>query len=140
MAYHPLEHTADLGIEATAATLEELFAECLRAQTDSLTRLDRVEEKESRELKLASPELPDLLVDFLSESIYLYETEGLVLASASLVVAETEDGWSLSGRVSGERFELSRHGLKTLLKAVTYHQLSVRRDRNGWIARVIFDI
>ena len=55
-------------------------------------------------------------------------------------VTETEEGWSLSGVVAGERFELSRHGLKTLLKAVTYHQLSVRRDRDGWVARVIFDI
>jgi len=70
----------------------------------------------------------------------LYEAEGLELASAILDVTETEDGWSLSGVVAGEPFELSHHGLKTLLKAVTYHQLSVRRDRDGWAARVIFDI
>jgi len=140
MAYHSLEHTADLGVEATAGSLAELFAECLRAQTDCLTRLDRVEEKETREMRLVSPDLPDLLVDFLSEAIYLYETAGLVLASADVEVTETAEGWLLSGAVAGERFELSRHGLKTLLKAVTYHQLSVRRDRNGWAARVIFDI
>ena len=140
MAYHFLEHTADLGIEASAASLEELFVECLRAQTDCLTRLHRVEEKDSREIELVSPCLSELLVDFLSEAIYLYETAGLVLANAKLEVTEIEGGWSLSGVVAGEEFDLPRHGLKTLLKAVTYHELSVRRYRSGWTARVIFDI
>jgi len=140
MAYHPLEHTADLGIEASADSLEELFAECLRAQTDCLTRLDRVAEKESRELQLAASDLPDLLVDFLSEAIYLHETQGLVLAGAKLKVWESDGVWALSGVVTGEEFELSRHGLKTLLKAVTYHQLSVHRRGDKWVARVIFDI
>ncbi len=140
MAYHFVEHTADLGIEATAGSLEELFAECLRAQTDCLTRLDRVGVKESREWALAAPDLPQLLVDFLSEAIYLYETEGLVLANAQVKVTEKEGGWSLSAVVEGEMFELSRHGLKTLLKAVTYHQLSVRYRGDAWVARVIFDI
>lgn len=140
MAYHLIEHTADLGIEATAGSLDELFVECLRAQTDCLTRLDRVAEKESRELILGARELPDLLLDFLSEAIYLFETEGLVLATARVNVSQAADGWSVDGVVAGEQFELARHGLKTLLKAVTYHQLSVGRGGDGWVARVIFDI
>lgn len=140
MAYHHLEHTADLGIEATADSLEELFAECLKAQTDCLTRLDLVEENDSRKFSLVAPELPDLLVDFLTEAIYLYETEGLVLSGAKVEMSPTDAGWSLSAEVVGERFDLARHGLKTLLKAVTYHQLCVRRSGDGWVARVIFDI
>lgn len=140
MTYRPLEHTADLGIEAEADSLEELFADCLRAETDCLTCLDRVESKEVRRLALVAPDLPQLLVDFLTEAIYLYETEGLVLAGASVRVSETEGRWSLTGTVEGETFELSRHGLKTLLKAVTYHRLLVERRGSGWLARVIFDI
>ena len=140
MPYHLIEHTADLGIEASAESLEELFVECLRAQTDCLTRLSRVELRETRMLKLEASDLPQLLVEFLSEAIFLHETAGLVLADARVAVTRTDRGWQLAGSVAGERFELERHGLKTLLKAVTYHQLSVDRCGDEWRARVIFDI
>lgn len=140
MSYRTLEHTGDLAVEATASSLAELFGECLRALTDCLTRLDRVRHGESRELAIVAPELDQLLVDFLNEVIYRYETEGLVFSDAQLAVSEIDQGWSLSGSLGGEAFDLSRHGLKTLIKAATYHQLSVRSRPEGWIARIVFDI
>ena len=140
MTYRLLDHTADLGIEVDADTLENLFAECLRAQTDCWTRLQRVEQLETRDIDLTAPELSVLLVEFLQETIFLHETEGLVFAAGELAVVEGASGWSVRGEISGERFELARHGLKTLLKAVTYHGLEVRATVDGWQARVIFDI
>lgn len=140
MAYRPIEHTADLGIEVVADSLADLFSECLRGQTDCLTRLDRVEKRVHHELGLVAPELTDLLVDFLGEAIYLHETAGLVFADAKLEVGRTDRGWALSGVASGELFDLPRHGFKTLLKAVTYHEICVEQRGDGWFARVIFDI
>ncbi len=140
MAYRPLEHTADLGIEATAESLDELFEECLRAQCDAWTRLDRVAAREERSVDLGAPDLPALLVEFLGEAIYLQETEGLVLCRADVRVSRSATGWTVAGTVAGEPFDLQRHGLKTLLKAVTYHGLRVGEDQNRWVARVIFDI
>lgn len=140
MPYRTLEHTADLGVEVTAATLEGLFGETLRAFTDCLTRLERVTASESREVSIKAPEPDQLLIDLLNELIYLHETEALVFSDALLTLAETDDGWSLSGSVRGEAFDLERHGLKTLIKAATYHQLSVQPGPDGWIARIIFDI
>jgi len=66
--------------------------------------------------------------------------EGFVFCDAALTLTETDQGWSLSGSVRGEVFDLKRHGLKTLIKAATYHQLVVRPCPDGWIARIIFDI
>lgn len=140
MTYRLLEHTGDLGIEVRFPTLDGLFHECLRAQTDCLTRVDRIDLRETRNWALEAPHLPDLLVEFLSEAIYLFETEEIVLAAARVEVSRAERGWSLVGEVAGEPFDLGRHGLKTLLKAVTYHRLEVTREGEGWMARVIFDI
>lgn len=140
MPYRTLEHTADLGVEVTSTSLEGLFGETLRAFTDCLTRLERVTPSESRELLIVAPELDQLLVDLLNELIYLHETEALVFADARLTLTETDDGWSLSGSVRGEAFDLERHGLKTLIKAATYHQLSVLPGPDGWIATILFDI
>jgi SHS2 domain-containing protein len=140
MTFRQLEHTADLGIEVCADSLNLLFAECLQAQTDCVTRLERVEAQEIRRWSLRAADLPQLLVDFLSEAIYLFETEEIILANAEVEVGEENGGWALSARVLGERFDLDRHRLKTLLKAVTYHRLSVGRVGRDWVATVIFDI
>lgn len=140
MAYRLLEHTADLGIEVSAGTVEELFRESLRAMTDCLTRLDRVGIDETRGVALEASGLEQLLVSWLTEAIYLHETEGLVLADGIVQIEKSNDGWSLTGSLSGEPFDLSHHGLKVLIKAVTFHQLEVQQREEGWTARIIFDI
>lgn len=140
MTYRTLDHTADLALEVTAGSLESLFAESVRALTDCMTRLEQVIPEVNHEVAMAAPELDRLLVDLLSEVVFLHETEALVFSEASLSVAETESGWSLSGTLGGEEFDLERHGFKTLIKAVTYHELSVQSSPDGWIARIVFDL
>ena len=140
MAYRLLDHTADLGFVATAASLPDLFDESLRALTDCLTRLEAVEPIEHRIVRLSAPEPAQLLVGFLEEAVYLYETEGLVFARAEVSLFENDTEWRLEAELRGEVFDLERHGLKTLIKAVTYHQLEVREVDGEWAARVILDI
>lgn len=140
MAYRLLEHTADLGIEVSAETIDTLFLESLRAMTDCITRLDRVGLGESRRLALVASDLEQLMVNWLTEAIFLFETEGLVLAGGDVRIESADGSWSLTARVQGEPFDLSHHGLKVLIKAVTFHRLQVRQREEGWTARIIFDI
>jgi SHS2 domain-containing protein len=49
-----------------------------------------------------------------------------------------EDG--LRARVKGEPFQEGMHVIKTGVKAVTYHQIEVRKEKEGWRARIIFDL
>ena len=140
MAYRLIEHTADVGIEATGRTLEELFRECLGALTDCLTRRRDIEPVDCFEVELAAPDLGQLLVDFLQESIFLYETVGVVFADARVAVRQDRGAWHLTAELVGEVHDPDRHGLGTLIKAVTYHQLRVERHDDGWRARVILDI
>ena len=46
----------------------------------------------------------------------------------------------LQATLGGEPFDAQRHGVKVLIKAVTYHALEVREDPDGWQATVVFDI
>jgi SHS2 domain-containing protein len=40
----------------------------------------------------------------------------------------------------GETFDSSRHEFKAEIKAVTYHQVTVKEEDGKWEARVIFDL
>lgn len=140
MPYHFLDHTGDIAVALSGATLAQLFGDAAAAFTDSMTALDGVEPRRPEEVDVDAPELDLLLVDFLSELLYRFDTRGWLTRFAEVEVHEKDGGWSLQGTLRGERLEPGRHDVKVLIKAVTYHGLHVR-DRDGlWTATVVFDI
>ena len=50
------------------------------------------------------------------------------------------DGTSVAAELIGEPYDPSRHELMTEVKAVTYHCLTIAREGDGWIGRVILDL
>ena len=78
-----------------------------------------------------------LLVAWLNELLYLYETQGLI--GADCVIRSMTD-MGLSAEVWGEAVDRARHMIVSHVKAVTYHQLYVGRTASGWEARVVVDV
>ena len=140
MAYRFIEHTADMGVEIEATSFESLLSEGLLALTDTLTEVGEVRAEVERQVELMAPSREDLLVDWLNELVYLFETESVLFRFGELGVEEESGGWRLRGTLRGERYDPDRHRIKRLIKAVTYHQLRVSSSSRGWQARVIFDI
>jgi SHS2 domain-containing protein len=141
MTYKMLDHTADIAVEVSAATRDELFAEALRALTDCVTELERVEPRERRSLDLGARELDLLLVDWLGELLAAFEVEGLLFCRAEATVADEPGALHLTAKAWGEPYDPSRHPLKVMIKGVTYHGLEAGPRADGsWRARVIFDV
>ena len=140
MTYRLIEHTADTGLEVEAESLDELFVEALRGMTDCITELEQVAPKTRRRIGVRAADLGQLLVEWLSEVVYVFEVEDLLSSQAEVEIQESEAGFELEATVAGEPFDPDRHPVKIAIKAVTYHQLAVEQTANGWRARVIFDI
>ncbi|MGB3561982.1 MAG: archease [Thermoanaerobaculia bacterium] len=140
MTYRFIEHTADTGLEVEARTLDELFVEALRGMTDCITEVEQVVPKTRRRLVVQAGDLGRLLVEWLSEVVYLFEVEDLLLSQAEVEIKESKEGFDLEATAAGEPYDPDRHPVKIALKAVTYHQLKVEQTPDGWQARVIFDI
>jgi SHS2 domain-containing protein len=130
MGFAEVPHTADVAIRAWGPTIDDLLVAAARGMF-SLAAADG-EPTPARELEVASPDLESLLVDWLSELLYLSEVHGEVY---DLFRVMTEPEWHLRGSVSGRRLG-SGHGK---VKAVTYHGLSVRREGGDYVATVVFD-
>jgi SHS2 domain-containing protein len=140
VTYRLIEHTADTGLEVEAPSLGELFLDSLRGMTDCITELEQVVPVSRRSLGVRAGDLGRLLVDWLSEAVYLFEVEDLLLSHAEVEIRESQAGFELESTVAGEPFDPDRHPVKIAIKAVTYHQLAVDQTATGWRARVIFDI
>jgi SHS2 domain-containing protein len=132
-----LDHTADLGILVYGRNLEELFGNAGEAFFDIITDLRRVREDTEKTIRVESSSLEDLMVNWLGELLYLHDVDGLLFKSFS--IDELNDG-KMKARARGEAFQEERHVIKTEIKAVTYHQLQVKEERGGWMARIIFDV
>lgn len=159
------DHTADLGLRVTADTLEELFAEAGQGLLSILVvNPQAVQPVLSRQIELAADDLGWLLFDWLSELLFAFDTEKLLLrqfeieiqgggaqagqsADASAVSTVSVAGqspptpvWRLRALCRGEVCDPQRHTLDHEVKAITYHGLRVENTGQEWKAEVIVDI
>jgi SHS2 domain-containing protein len=135
--FRVLEHTADIGFEAFGATREEMFANAARALTDLMVEIESIQPQEKLSLRAEGSDMPSLLVNWLSEVLFLFDAEGWLFREFEV---ENLTDQSLVGSARGEKFDRTRHQAKLLVKAVTYHQLDMRETGQGWRAQVYVDI
>ncbi len=137
MRYRLLNHTADLRVQVYGNSLRQLFQNALYTLTDLLTDARRVRTLRSRRVTVRGEGEDLLLVRFLRELLFLFETRRFLGRRLEfLLLGDT----ILKAKVWGERFDPARHPLRTEVKAVTYHRLKVERRRERWVAEVIFDV
>ena len=139
--YEEIDHTADVGISASGNSLPELFSNLAFGMLHIMTTAARTGGKIQQSVQLAEPSLPDLVVSWLSEINYLFNVHHFSTdAIESITINESHNLYRLSARLSGHDLVNLATSLKTEIKAVTYHQLTCKKQNDHYIAQVIFDI
>ena len=141
--YEIIDHTADIGIRAYGKDLKELFLNAAYAMFEIM--LEAIKKKsifQKREhkkfiLNKEGNNLEEVLVVWLSELLYLFSTEGLVMEKADI---QKLDGSFIQAEVTGRMFSPDFYRIKTEIKAVTYHELEVKKAEHGYEVQVIFDV
>lgn len=136
MGYELLEHTADVGLRIWADDLDGLFAEAARAVVGVMGHGEGPEAGEVT-VALDAPDLDALLVDWLSEMLYVFEAKGIVPDRVDVRVSR--DPWHLEGIVAGPDAEAFVQG-GPQVKAITYHGLEIRRGPEHLEAVVYVDV
>lgn len=130
-----LEHTADAGVRARGATLEELFSSAAGGLYALSLGGAWPEPREELAFSISGQTREELLVRFLEELIFLLDTRSLAAASLSVRCAEKNrlEVSGLFGRV--EPADRLRE-----VKSPTYHQLHIRRRDGVWETEIYFDL
>jgi SHS2 domain-containing protein len=129
-----IEHTAELQLELHARSEAAIFRQAVLALRELLEEdaEPATGERVERQVEAEATDRGALLAEWLAELVFLAETEGLVPDEArDLVVGED----SVTAVVVGRTCE-PRH----LVKVVTYHDLALHRDRDGWRGNVVLDV
>jgi len=132
--YEILEHKADLKMRAFGKTKKELFWNMFLGMTSELRPKIKNKKSKIKKIKVKSLNLETLLVDFLSEVLYLIQVNKEIYNSIKFKkFIDTE----LEGELTGQKVE--RFGED--IKAVTYHNLEMKKNKDdSWQATVLFDI
>ena len=134
------DHTADVGLRITGADLDDLFRTAAEGVFDYIVaNREAVRVTTFEPIALRADDPAGLLVAWLSELIFLFETKHTLFNRFEVFVAD--DGLSLQGEAGGEPIDRDRHLLDHEVKAVTHHRLDLRQESaEGWSAEVILDV
>lgn len=135
--YETIDHTADIIIKAFGKNLAETFENAAKSMFDIITDNSEIESVGQYDIELEAPDLEQLLVDWLSELLFLSTSQNLVFGFFKVELDEEKK--HIIAKVFGEKYNLSKHKIGVEIKAVTYHMLEVKNKR-PYHVQVLFDI
>jgi len=135
--YKIIDHTADLGIVVNGVDVKDVFIRAAQAMTDLMVKADINEKGAKRKVLVEGEDFPDLMVRWLSEILYLFDGEHILVSAIEI---SSISPIRLQSTLTVVPLKRGHHEILREIKAVTYHQISVESKNDGWEARIIFDI
>jgi len=136
MSRTPLSHTADTGIEATASSLTELIRELALGMFELMAVIEPCPDEVALGTTVTANTNEDLVVDCLSELLFLAETEDIHFCHFEV---EESGESTVQMRMAGVPIsEVELTGPP--IKAVTYYDMEITERERGWYGRVYFDV
>ena len=143
--------SADYAYEITGKNLSELFENAALALTSAMVKLETVKPKTRKNINLSAATVDKLLYDFLDEVLFIKDTANFLSAKVKVkLLGQKDKTYKLNAILFGEEIDQSRHKLGNDVKAITYHNFSVKEEeikeknskkvKKSWVARVVLDV
>jgi SHS2 domain-containing protein len=144
--YEQIDISGDVGLKIWGKKIEEILENSAKGMLELITDTSGVEETVEKGVALESENYEDLLVRWLNELVFLFDTYGFICRTFNINIQKgqkitaAENIIKLKAKVSGGIFDSEVNESRLLIKAATYHGLSVKKVNSHWEATVIFDI
>ena len=139
--YENFEHKADIGVRGKGRKVEEAFQEAAKAMFSIECNLKKVKKVKKVKIKCDAQNIEELFVEWLNQLLAQSSIHEMMFSDFKVKINENkkERKFKLAGEASGEKIS-ERQELKTEIKAATYSQLKVFKDKNRWICQCIVDV
>jgi SHS2 domain-containing protein len=134
-----IDISGDAGIRVFGEDLKELFENAASGMYSLITGIKDIEEKKQIEISAENISIDGLLVSYLNELIFHFDTYGFI-GKKTTITEFVPSEFRLKAEVIGEDFDVERHEQKLLLKAATYHRLKIVKKEGIYQADIVFDI
>lgn len=130
---------ADIAYEAYGKDLDELFENAALAIFELSADLKTVDAKEKIEFELENEKLDNLLYDFLSEILFLKDSKYMVFKKVKVNIKKNKR-YKLKAIIEGDTINPQKQHLENDIKAVTMHMFELKKNKDGYKARIVVDI
>lgn len=127
-----IEHTADWALKVWAPDLALLFAQAAEGMYWLMETRLAPDPRVERVVEVEGSDAESRLVNFLSELLYLSESEGLGFDQYEVAFEKNR----LQAVVRGAPVAVR----KKEIKAVTFHNLAIRRSGEVYTVTIVFDV
>jgi len=134
--YEQIDIAGDIGLRIWGNTLKELFENAAIGLSELVTDISKIGEIEKKEVTLTSDSKEHLLIQWLNELIFLFDAQGFIGKVFNVTIYDDK----LKAEIVGGNFDPQINESRLLIKAATYHTLSLQKTNSLWEATVIFDI
>jgi SHS2 domain-containing protein len=140
-----LEHTADVLVRAYGKTLEEALINIAKGMFEIMTDTSKVEPRAEIDIHVCGYDIENLIYKWLEELLYYHDAYNYVFSK--FIIKKLREEYSnvernicIHAKVYGEEFTYEKHEPRTVVKAVTYHQMRIGRIDDMIFIDVVFDI
>lgn len=158
-----LEHTADVKFQAFGKSLEEAFKNSALVLKETICKGIKVKEKTTKNINIKGKDLESLLYSFLEEILFLLEGENFLISKVKnleiskdisdkknlinkktklrakkSIRSEKYKQLKLKAIVAGDKS--SNYTFTNAVKAITYNDMFVRKEKDKWICQVVLDV
>ena len=135
-----VEHPSDIGFRAYGRDLAEAFENAALALFEVMVDTSKVEPREEVKVELEVEDEEALLYDWLDRLIYFHDSKNMVMSKFRVTISRIKSGFKLNAQAWGERFDPKKHPEKTAVKAMTYHMMEIRHEKNRCSVQAVVDI
>lgn len=137
-SYEYLSHTAEAKFAAYGKTLEEAFCSAALALENIMVKTATVKAVNKKLFSVKAKNVQALLYDFLQQLLILFDSEGFVLHTVAVKIAEQKGMYTLTATLSGDK--ANKYEILSGVKSVTYHEMEIVEDKKGWKIVVVVDV
>lgn len=135
--YKLIPHAADICIEVGEQTLKKLFDKSASAVTEQMVGIGRINKKIIKSIAITAPDKDLLFIYWLQEILYHFYVHGLMYIGGKInKLSNTE----FKAEVVFNRFNPEEHVARREIKAVTYHNIHIKKRGKKYIVKFVIDV
>ncbi len=141
--YEYLDHTADVQLHSWGDSLKESLEQLAMSMFGYMTEIETVQMKETQELEIqldGEDDVLNLVYKWLDEWLFMFSAEPFFIARKIVIQEFDLDRGYVKAVGYGEQFDLAKHPQGTEVKAITYSNMQVHKDKPTNDIYVIIDI
>jgi SHS2 domain-containing protein len=136
MGYRLRDHTADVAVEATGATLADTVAALADGMAAAMCE-EWPSDGDRFEVAAEAEGLEAVVFEYLDELLYQRDVREVLPVDSEVSVEQQAGRWHATGTARG--VALSAVSAREI-KAVTYSEFELSETDDGWRAYVVFDV